>query len=155
MRRQHRLQYQHHKQQYNNLEEKLMFLKIQTQTAAQQAAAQTQQQQQKHKKKPRPVDQEDAVSVGNESFGKSVLRHSMRSLQHPSTSDTNSEQRYSVDHQRLAYRSSDSSMMDAGPIFLRNDDLLANGVYRLSINGYKNYMERLVNFFVKTQSRKI
>lgn len=147
MRRQHRMQYQYHKQQYNNLEEKLMFLKTQTQSTAHHAVVQNQQQQ-KQKKKPRPVDQEDSVSVGNESFGKSVLRHSMRSLQHPSTSDTNSEQRFSMDHQRLAYRSSDSSMMDGGPIFVRNDDMLTNGVYRLSINGYKNYMERLVRSLV-------
>lgn len=109
------MQYQYHKQQYNNLEEKLMFLKTQTQSTAHHAVVQNQQQQ-KQKKKPRPVDQEDSVSVGNESFGKSVLRHSMRSLQHPSTSDTNSEQRFSMDHQRLAYRSSDSSMMDGAYI---------------------------------------
>lgn len=145
LRRRHRMQYQYHKQQYSVLEDKLMFLKSQTQTTTQQPSPQ----QQKQKKKPRPVDQEDTVSIGNDTFGKTVLRHSMRSLQHPSMSDTNSEQRYSVDHQRLAYRSSaDNPIMDTGPIFLRNDDILTNGVYRLSINGYKNYMERLVSCFM-------
>lgn len=78
----------------------------------------------------------------NETFGKSVLRHSMRSLQHPQTNEV--DDRFSLGHQRLAYRGSDNSLAESSPTFLRSEDLLANGVYRLSISGYKNYMERYV-----------
>lgn len=64
----------------------------------------------------------------------------MRSLQHPPAGDV--DQRYSLGHQRLGYRGSDNSIVETSPRFVRSEDLLANGVYRLSINGYKNYMER-------------
>lgn len=140
MRRQHKGEYQYHRQQYNMLEDKLLLLKSQNQLSAQENAPVNQQQ--KHKKKPRPPDQEDAVSIGSEQFSKTILRHSMRSLQHPSTSDTNLEQRYPTDHQRLTYMSSENSLADVSPVFVKTDDILANGVYRLSINGYNSYMER-------------
>lgn len=65
----------------------------------------------------------------------------MRSLQHPPTSEA-ADDRYSLGHQRLGYRGSDNSLAESSPTFLRSEDLLANGLYRLSISGYKNYMER-------------
>lgn len=64
----------------------------------------------------------------------------MRSLQHSATGEA--DDRYSLGHQRLGYRGSDNSLAESSPTFLRSEDLLANGLYRLSISGYKNYMEK-------------
>lgn len=125
-------QYQQHKQQYNTLKEELEQLKTMTQSS--QTSQQAQTQQQKQKKKPRPPEQDDSLSMNvnmNEPFGKSVLRHSMRSLQHP-IGNTSTEH-----HQKVNYKTTEASSL--------NEDVLSSGIYGLSLNGYNNYVERFVS----------
>ncbi|KAF2881192.1 hypothetical protein ILUMI_24976 [Ignelater luminosus] len=145
IRRQHMAQYQYHKRQYNSLEEKLTFLKTRMQMAQ---PPHLPSQQQKQKKKPRPVDQDDTVSMSvsmqpTEPFAKSILRHSMRSLQHPLSSENNIDHRNLAGHQKVTYRNSEGSPhVDLGSSLIRPEDALVSGIYRLSLNGYKAYMER-------------
>lgn len=78
-----------------------------------------------------------------EPFAKSVLRHSMRSLQHPLSSESNIDHRNLASHQKLAYRNSEGSPhLDINSSLIRPEDALVSGIYRLSLNGYKAYMER-------------
>ncbi|KAK4871640.1 hypothetical protein RN001_015764 [Aquatica leii] len=163
VRRQHMAQYQYHKRQYNSLEEKLSFYKARSQMSQQSNSPVLQQQ--KQKKKPRPTEQDDTVSMNasvqhNEPFGKSVLRHSMRSLQYPLTSDNNMDYRLAPGHQKLAYRSSEGSLHSESHLpLIRPEEAMMSGIYRLSLNGYKTYMERkeinsphIPSHFISSQS---
>ncbi|KAB0800800.1 hypothetical protein PPYR_06539 [Photinus pyralis] len=163
MRRQHMAQYQYHKRQYNALEEKFAFHKTRSQMV--QPTQSPVLQHQKQRKKPRPPDPDDTISMNAavenaEPFGKTVLRHSIRSLQHPVMSDNSLEFRHSSGLQKLAYRSSDGSLhSDLNSPLLRPEDAMISGIYRLSLNGYKTYMERkeinsshVTSHFISSQS---
>lgn len=137
--RQHMQQYQKHKQNISALKDKLDYLKQRNQIASQMSSPT---QQQKQKKKARPVEQEDSVSMNinmSEPFAKSQFRHSMRSLQNPIFSNNASDQRYS--NNSVPYRSK-STQLSESHSFVRQEDLLTTGIYGLSLNGYKNYVER-------------
>ncbi|XP_044256282.1 uncharacterized protein LOC123006131 [Tribolium madens] len=129
LRRQHMAEYQQHKIQFTTLQEKLSTLKDKAQ----------QNELHKQKKKPRPTEQDDNVSVGtnmNEPFGKSDLRNSMRS----NKCDTDVEQRYLLSNSRMTYKNVTNSYMEGS--FSRQEESIARGLYALSFNGYKNYIER-------------
>lgn len=134
-------QYQQHKQQLHELKDKLEFLKARNQLTQQMPSPS---QQQKQKKKPRPLEQDDTVSMNvnmSDPFGKSTLRHSMRSLQNPTFNNNTMDQRY-MGHPRVPYRTSDAVSLADGRPYIRQEDVLVSGIYRLSLNGYKNYVER-------------
>ncbi|KAK5639014.1 hypothetical protein RI129_011506 [Pyrocoelia pectoralis] len=151
VRRQHMAQYQYHKRQYNALEEKLTFYKTRSQMV--QPSQSPVLQHQKQRKKPRPTDQDDTVSMNaavqhTEPFGKTVLRHSMRSLQHPLTCDNSIDFRHNLGHQKLAYRSSDGSLhSDPNSSLIRPEDAMISGIYRLSLNG-----SHIPSHFISSQS---
>ncbi|RZC37010.1 uncharacterized protein BDFB_001576 [Asbolus verrucosus] len=139
IRRQHMAEYQHHKLQRATLQEKLTSLKDKAQQQQQQ---QQTEQLHKQKKKPRPTEQDDNISVGtnmNDSFVKSDLRHSMRSNKCVNN-DGDIELRYPSSYPRTAYKNINNTYMDGS--YPRHEESLTGGVYRLSINGYENYMER-------------
>ncbi|XP_018325652.1 uncharacterized protein LOC108737338 isoform X2 [Agrilus planipennis] len=145
IRRQHMQQYQLHRQQYHLLEEKLAILKNNNQ--AEQATQlgcnfQVSGQQPKQKKKLRE-EQDETMSVNinfrQDPFGKPVFRHSMRSLQYPPNEPLPEQKTLSSSHQKLVYRSLDC---DSNPTIYRPEDALLPSIYKLSINGYKNYIER-------------
>ncbi|CAH1965193.1 unnamed protein product [Acanthoscelides obtectus] len=139
MKRQHRAEYQKHKNQCIALQSKLALLKEKANS------------EHKQKKKPRAPEfvSEDNVSLGatvNEPFTKTELRHSIRSAKHsPSSQSGNStEQRYETSSTSM-YRNSDMSYIAT---HYRPEDLLTSGVYRLSLNGYSKYMEKRENMNV-------
>lgn len=72
----------------------------------------------------------------NESFGKTDLRHSIRSNKHSTSEHNIVEQNYLSGSRYSVRNPADYLEHDIN----RSDDM---GFYRLSINGYKNYMERL------------
>ncbi|XP_057655395.1 uncharacterized protein LOC130893369 [Diorhabda carinulata] len=136
MKRQHRSEYQKHKQQCLALQEKLAALK-------EKAAVD----QQKQKKKPRVPESngDDTVSLstnGNESFIKADLRHSMSSAKHSTSGDGKVELRYRQDASRQ-YRMTDIPYVAQQAS--KPEDILTSGFYRLSLNGYSKYMERREN----------
>lgn len=91
---------------------------------------------------------DDSVSMNinvqcTEPFEKSILRHSMRSLQHSYTGEGSIDERHVIPHQKLSYRNSEGSpQTDIGAPFIRPEESMVSGIYRLSLNGYKTYMER-------------
>lgn len=156
VRRKHMAEYQQHKLKYSELEEKMQFLKTHIQKP--QFKLPSPNNQPKQKKKPRPLDQDtDTVSMSIENpFGKTVLRHSLRSLQHPVVMETN-DLRYSVQsHPKLIYKGSDSSSLNENMAhYIRHDDALSGGLHRLSLNGFKNYVDESPNdhqYNIHTQS---
>ncbi|KRT84463.1 hypothetical protein AMK59_2441, partial [Oryctes borbonicus] len=127
LRRQRMSEYEHHRTQCNLLQEKLHQLQGLHQSPSPNH-------QQKQKKKPRLLDQEDAVSVNlNDMFGKSVLRHSMRSLQHPLYSSETNEYKFS-NHPKLTYRNSDDNLYIEHAQPMKNEDALINNFYKLNLS---------------------
>ncbi|CAH1256016.1 unnamed protein product [Diabrotica balteata] len=138
MKRQHRSEYQKHKQKGLELQEKLAALK-------EKAAVE----QQKQKKKLRAPDNvsnaDDTISLntnGSDPFLKTDPRHSMSSAKHSITGDSAVELRYRQEPSRqyriteLPYLANQAN---------KPDDVLNGGFYRLSLNGYNKYMERREN----------
>lgn len=83
---------------------------------------------------------DDTVSMHtnlSEPLGKSSLRHSMRSLQHPLLADTSSDHREYA-KLRASYSNSNPHCNAISPYVTHN----ANMFFRLTINDYKNYVER-------------
>ncbi|VEN64127.1 unnamed protein product [Callosobruchus maculatus] len=146
MKRQHRSEYQKHKNQCMALQGKLALLKEKANS------------EHKQKKKPRAPEfvSEDSVSLGttvNEPFTKTEVRHSIRSAKHSpsSQSGNSSDQRYEASTRSL-YQQSDMSYIAT---HYRPEDLLASGVYRLSLNGYNKYMEKRENINVYPSSYSV
>lgn len=73
----------------------------------------------------------------SEPLGKSTLRHSMRSLQHPMISDSSVEQRDYTKY-RPTYASGNTHANPISPYLTNSMSMF----YRLSLNDYKNYVER-------------
>ena len=73
----------------------------------------------------------------NEPFGKSDLRHSMRSNKCVSSEDV--DQRYLLSNPRMPYKNINNSYVEGS--YARHEEI-ARGLYALSINGYRSYMER-------------
>ncbi|KAG5899470.1 hypothetical protein JTB14_015323 [Gonioctena quinquepunctata] len=135
MKRQHRTEYQKHKQKCLELQETVAMLKEKAAT-----------EQHKQKKKPRvPEVVDDNVSLStnvNDPYSKPDIRHSMSTAKHniPSPSESVIDHRYAQETLRHPYRMSDISHI--GQQHLKQDDPLSSGFYRLSLNGYSKYMER-------------
>nr|XP_023016625.1 FERM domain-containing protein 4B [Leptinotarsa decemlineata]XP_023016626.1 FERM domain-containing protein 4B [Leptinotarsa decemlineata] len=138
MKRQHRTEYQKHQQKCLELQEKLALLKEKAAT-----------EQHKQKKKPRvPEIADDTVSLStnsNEQLLKPDARHSVLSAKHsvPSSNEPVVDPRFSQDVSRHPYRYSEIPHVGLQPI--KPDDPLNSGFYRLSLNGYSEYMERREN----------
>lgn len=137
VKRQHRAEYQKHKAQVNALQEKLLLL--QEKAASEQV---------KQKKKPRiPEPQDDNISVmTNEPYSKPDHRHSQLSSKHSlsmlSPTDTYPEARYPPGTSRQHnYRHSENVYFH----YPKPDDMVTSGFYRLSLNGYNDYIERHEN----------
>ncbi|CAH1103380.1 unnamed protein product [Psylliodes chrysocephalus] len=127
MKRQHRSEYQKHKQKCLALQEKVAALKEKAE------------QQKQQKKKPRtPETIDDTISVSTN--GKQDPRHSI-SLKHNLPSEGGVELRYHPDASR-SYRMSEVPYLGQTN---KPDDILTSGFYRLSLNGYHTYMERREN----------
>lgn len=73
----------------------------------------------------------------SEPLGKSTLRHSMRSLQHPLLGGDSSDQR-EYPKLRATYSNSNPHCNTISPYMTHN----LNMFYRLTLNDYKNYVER-------------
>jgi hypothetical protein len=87
---------------------------------------------------------DDNISMGtnmNEPFAKSDLRHSVRSSKCVNNEEV--EQRYLLSNPRMGYKNLNNSYVDNS--YPRYEEVLARGLYTLSIDGYKNYMERQEN----------
>lgn len=69
----------------------------------------------------------------NDMFGKSALRHSMRSLQHPLYSTESNEYKFSS-HPKLTYRNSDDNLYIENAQQIKNDDALINNFYKLNLS---------------------
>ncbi|ERL94778.1 hypothetical protein D910_12052, partial [Dendroctonus ponderosae] len=134
VKRQHRAEYQKHKEQVKALEEKLALLK--EKTAFEQI---------KQKKKSRiPDPQDDNISViTNEAYSTLESRQNHISNKHGlimlSPTDTYPESRYPPSTSRQSHYSRNSESIPVQ--YAKPDELLTAGFYRLSVNGYNEYIE--------------
>ncbi|XP_060516147.1 uncharacterized protein LOC132695721 [Cylas formicarius] len=136
LKRSHRAEYQKHKAECIALREKLAAL-LKEKTAADQV---------KLKKKPRVSEfQDDTVSIAT--TNEAVLRQSeshhtqlssKHSLNIPSPVEQYPDVRYSLSISRNPYRNSETSFYH----YSKPDDVVTSGIYRLSLNGYREYLER-------------
>ncbi|KAL1493401.1 hypothetical protein ABEB36_011462 [Hypothenemus hampei] len=136
VKRQHRAEYQKHKDHVKALEEKLALLK--EKLASEQI---------KQKKKARIPDLQDESSMSASSSVKSENRNSQIStgkqgLNMLSPADTYPEARYSFNVSRQSQYSRNFIENHPHLHHSKPEEMLTSGFYRLSLNGYNDYIER-------------
>ena len=87
---------------------------------------------------------EDTVSMNfnigmGDTFNKSIIRHSVRSLQHPMLNSESNEHRL-LNHSKLVYSNSNNMHSESSQHMLYEDSLVPN----MKLNVYKNRVERYV-----------
>lgn len=129
VRRQHKIEYQNHRREYNALQEKIVLLK-EAQLRQNQLNDQY-----KQKKKPRPPDRENSLSPSLNVCLKTEplnIRPARNTIQTDNISEL---------YPQLYYRGPNKNLDNADNSPGRYDDL-SSPFYKLSINGFKTYMDR-------------